>query len=188
MGFWHPIVQPSRSDLCLKNARCRILHLRFFEQRSLRESRTLGAKTALCDRAQYSNGQFLTLTQSNINSVAEINNKKIGTLKFSQLRSIVIQYTSNENLHEYSNITDLMDALANHQIDAILLNAIFSKYFINNSLIGLKLIGKPITLGNGYGIIALKRHAALINRINTILLEMEHDGNYLKIYNQYYSS
>ncbi|HAT9397002.1 TPA: transporter substrate-binding domain-containing protein, partial [Legionella pneumophila subsp. pneumophila] len=42
--------------------------------------------------------------------------------------------------------------------------------------------------GSGYGIIALKNQSALIDKINHILLEMEKDGSYLRIYNEYFGA
>jgi len=104
-----------------------------------------------------SNGQFLTLKNSKINAVDEIRNKKIGALQFSKLQPVLLRYTSEEHIKKYPNITELMGGLADHEIDAILLNANFAKYFIHNSLVGLKLIGDPISLGDGYGLIALKK-------------------------------
>ncbi|RYW67113.1 ABC transporter substrate-binding protein, partial [Legionella pneumophila] len=52
----------------------------------------------------------------------------------------------------------------------------------------LKLIGDKIPIGSGYGIIALKNQSALIDKINHILLEMEKDGSYLRIYNEYFGA
>lgn len=52
----------------------------------------------------------------------------------------------------------------------------------------LQLIGDKIPIGSGYAIIALKNQSALIDKINYILLEMEKDGSYLRIYNEYFGA
>ncbi|BCA93834.1 hypothetical protein TUM19329_01950 [Legionella antarctica] len=59
---------------------------------------------------------------------------------------------------------------------------------VNNAIQQFKLVGQKILMGEGYGIMALKSNALLIQQINKSLLDMEADGTYLKIYNQYFSN
>ncbi|WP_454785955.1 transporter substrate-binding domain-containing protein [Legionella sp. WA2024007413] len=134
-----------------------------------------------------SNGQFMSLKNSNINSINDIKNKKIGALQATFIQyNVLPNYTSKQNIKAYSKITSLIEALNNHEIDAALVNENVAKYLLNNTLQGFQLVGKPIVIGNGYGIIALRKNAPIIDKINKALLEIETDGTYLTIYNKYF--
>ncbi|CAM2968546.1 arginine-binding periplasmic protein [Legionella steigerwaltii] len=136
-----------------------------------------------------SNGQFVSLKGSKIDSVDDIKNKKIGVLQSTLLQySVLPQYTSQENIKVYPKITTLISELNNHNIDVALMNENVAKYLLNNALKGFQLVGKPITLGNGYGIIALKKNAAIIDKINHALLQIQNDGTYLTLYQKYFGS
>lgn len=136
-----------------------------------------------------SSGQFLTLNNSEIHAVKDLKNKKIGVMQASALKkTVLIHYTSLDNIHEYENVTDLILALTTHKVDAILMNSSVAKYIINNTLDNLRIVGSPVQLGMGYGIIALKRNAEIINRINKALLQIEADGTYVSIYNKYFGN
>ncbi|KTD01281.1 transporter substrate-binding domain-containing protein [Fluoribacter gormanii] len=136
-----------------------------------------------------SRGQFISLKNSNINTIDDIKNKKIGALRATFIQSNVLpNYTSKQNIKAYSQITLLIGALSNHDIDVALVNENVAKYLLNNALKGFQLVGKPIVMGNGYGIIALKKNAAIIDKINKALLEIETDGTYLAIYHKYFGN
>ena len=72
------------------------------------------------------------------------------------------------------------------EIDAILFNVNIFKYLSNNKIINFLPVGNPINIGNGYGILALKKNTNLINKVNTALLNIKNDGTYEKIYNKYF--
>ncbi|PWY56477.1 ABC transporter substrate-binding protein [Legionella qingyii] len=136
-----------------------------------------------------SRGQFISLKNSNITSVDDIKNKKIGALQATFIQyNVLPNYTSKQNIKAYSKITSLIGALSNHDIDVALVNENVAKYLLNNALKGFQLVGKPIVMGNGYGIIALKKNAAIIDKINKALLQIETDGTYLTIYNKYFGN
>lgn len=132
-----------------------------------------------------SNGQFVT-NNPNIKSLKDLQGKKIGVLEESNLKSTLILYTSIENIKEFAQANNLIEALEDKDIDAILFNVNILKYLTNNQIINFRPVGKPINLGNGYGLLALKKNAALINKINKALLQMENDGTYEGIYNKYF--
>lgn len=135
-----------------------------------------------------SSGQFLTLSGSDLSSLDALTGKKIGVIAATSLKNTFLaKYSDPKNIYEYDNITDMMAALNAHQIDAVLMNASVAKYVVNN--IGrLKLLGQPMQLGMGYGIIALRKNAALIDKINKALLQIEADGTYTRIYNKYFGN
>ena len=131
-------------------------------------------------------GQFITLSDNDINSIKDLENKKIGVLKSSGLKtSFLANYVSLDNVIEFPDTTHILNALSSHEIDAILINSSVTKYLINN-VGNLKRVGKPVTLGEGYGISLLKSNAELAHKINKILLQMQEDGTYAKLYNKYF--
>ncbi len=132
-----------------------------------------------------SSGQFVT-NNPNIKSLEDLQGKKIGVLKESNLKSTLILYTAIENIKEFTQVTNLISAMENNDIDAILFNINILKYLMNNQIINFRPIGKPVTLGNGYGLLALRKNAELINKINKALMQIENDGTYEKIYTKYF--
>jgi ABC-type amino acid transport substrate-binding protein len=136
-----------------------------------------------------SKGQFLTLEKNNINTLGDIKNSHIGVIK-DTLYPILIksQYASTNTIRKYENSTELFAGLASRDVDVIYVNATVGKYIINNVLQKLKPVGGPISMGEGYAIMALKKNADLIKEINKALLGLETDGTYLTIYNRYFSN
>ncbi len=134
-----------------------------------------------------SNGQFLT-SSPNIKTIADLKNKRIGTVQESRLHDTLLLYTSKENIKEYPKISLMIMALLNNDVDAIIMNINIFKYLTINKVINFQTVGRPIVLGNGYGIVTLPKNATLIQRINKALLEMENDGTYEAIYNKYFGS
>ncbi|HAU2068628.1 TPA: transporter substrate-binding domain-containing protein, partial [Legionella pneumophila] len=61
-----------------------------------------------------------------------------------------------------------------------------AKYWMASEPYAYKLIGKKISIGEGYSIMANPDQFVLIKKINKILLEMEADGTYLRLYSEYF--
>ncbi|HGY1369150.1 transporter substrate-binding domain-containing protein [Legionella pneumophila] len=140
-----------------------------------------------------SDGQFLTLKNNSIDALNDINFKKVGFFKINfQQSPLLKKYETTNTLIEYTDPAELVNALTTKKIDAILINYQASRFIVNNlnptEDDQLKLIGDKIPIGSGYAIIALKNQSALIDKINHILLEMEKDGSYLRIYNEYFGA
>ncbi|USQ13593.1 transporter substrate-binding domain-containing protein [Legionella lytica] len=134
-----------------------------------------------------SQSQFMILnTNTSIHSIDDLRGKKIGVVKSNNVRNTVLsKFTAPDHVIEYDGINGLVSGITSGQVDALLLNASVSKYIINN-VQNLKVIGKPFDIGMGYGIVALKKNALLINKINAALLQMEADGTYETIYKKYF--
>jgi ABC-type amino acid transport substrate-binding protein len=136
-----------------------------------------------------SNGQFLALEDSKINSLDEIKHLKIGVMKDTLYTTLMrSNFATNNEIIQYTKITDIISAMVNHEIDLMYTNATVAKYIINNAISTIKTVGEKITLGEGYGIIALPKNAPLIKKINAALLKMETDGSYITIYNRYFTN
>ncbi|HAT8674133.1 ABC transporter substrate-binding protein [Legionella pneumophila] len=136
-----------------------------------------------------SNAQVITLKANNdINSLADLKGKKVGTLKYTLYGSLLAEHFQDYfDLVQFSKLSDMALALSNQKIEAIVLNTNAAKYAMSNSATELKMVGDQIPIGNGYGILALKNNAPLIMKINKALLQIEKDGTYLEIYNTYFS-
>ncbi|CEG55594.1 transporter substrate-binding domain-containing protein [Legionella fallonii] len=135
-----------------------------------------------------SNGHFLALEDSNIKTVNDIKNYKIGVVH-DTLYPIIANsgFAQLNTIKGYATINEVLSALQNREVDVIYVNASVAKYIVNNAIFHFKIVGNRITMGQGYGILALKKNAELIRKINNALLDMEADGTYVKIYKQYFS-
>ncbi len=130
---------------------------------------------------------FITLTNSPINKVSDIKNKKIGVMKDTFYELLVHSlYDKNNKVIAYSSESSLLSDLAKHKVDVIALNNAVAFNLANNNIYNIKLIGKDIPLGDGYGIIALSDKTKLIKQIDDAILSIQNDGTYVSIYKKYY--
>ncbi len=136
-----------------------------------------------------SSGQLITTANSPINTLADIQGKKIGVVRGSVAQTLLMQHfkESNSVLVPYSTLVEAFQALSTQKTDLVIADQATVNYWVTNNNGLYKLIGKPIYLGLSYGIMANKSATALIQQINTALLAMEKDGSYLKIYSRYFS-
>ena len=133
--------------------------------------------------------QLIALKNSKINTTTQLNNKRIGLLKGTVFKNFVLDlYKSNIKIKEYRHDPELLEALNQHEVDAIVLDRGSAQYWYANSGDQYKLIQPPITFGNGYGIAAKLGRTDLITRINEALKNMMSDGGYSKIYNNYFQN
>ncbi len=135
-----------------------------------------------------SDAQFAALSDSTINTVAEIKDKRIGVLSATLQQVLDESKYDDGKIKLYDNFADLLIGLSNHEVDVIFINNHVAQYIINNESINIKLIGTKIPIGEGYGILGLKSNKNLINKVNAALLKMENDGTYLKIYEVYFGN
>lgn len=135
-----------------------------------------------------SNAQFMTISKSSISAGKDIINKRIGTRLGTPFKELAEDmYGEKVNVKNLPDIPDLLDGLNNGSLDIVLMDAEAAQnWYANNSKI-YKLIGSPIPVGNGYGIMANLYAHKLLSEINQALLSIESDGTYLKIYSRYFS-
>jgi ABC-type amino acid transport substrate-binding protein len=131
---------------------------------------------------------FVALESSPLTQLSDITNKKIGVIKTTFYDLLMNSpYKTGNTILTFTTVADLITALMQKKVDVILLNNAIAYYFINNNLYDLKIIGKEVPMGSGYGIIALPNHAELIVQINKAILSMQADGTYIAIYQKYYN-
>ena len=133
-----------------------------------------------------SNAQFLTYSNSPISSFKDLSGKKIGIRSGTPYDYLLRSDNNKFTVVYYPQIEDMLVALSTKQIDACIIDYEAAKYWIATNPGIYKLIGGKLLIGNGYAIMANKDKKELIQQINRIILQMEADGTYLKLYNQYF--
>lgn len=131
--------------------------------------------------------QFVALKENPIKKVGDIKNKKIGVIK-TTFYGLLTQSTFNNSnqILPYNSNSDLISDLVQHKIDVIALNNAIALTLLSNNYYDIKFVGSSVSMGDGYGIIALPDKEALIKKINEAILSIEKDGSYISIYQKYY--
>ncbi|MDP3704486.1 MAG: transporter substrate-binding domain-containing protein [Legionellaceae bacterium] len=139
-----------------------------------------------------SNTQFMTLKTTKIYKLADIRNKVVGVRRQvldagkTYANFVKKMYSGFVTIKEYSTIPDLLAALNSGEIDVLFSNYWALEYWYYNHITLYQLIGDPIAIGNGYGLLTTEKHKDLIAQINEIISNMMNDGTYKKIYDQYF--
>lgn len=139
-----------------------------------------------------SQGQFLILAKSKIKSISDLNGKKVGVIREEEEdggvahQYLVQNYNKNFNIIKYNNMEDLISALSSADIPAAFLHRSTDVYWMQHSANKFRTLGGKIVIGQGFGIMALPKNAALIERINQQLKGMEKDNSYLTLYKNYF--
>jgi ABC-type amino acid transport substrate-binding protein len=136
-----------------------------------------------------STAQFLVKQESPLSSPENIPNKRVGTRLGTPFADLARNlYQDKITIVEFPDIPELLNGLNNNKVDTILMDAEAAKNWVSNNDNLYKLIGTPIPIGTGYGIMANLNQTKLIAQINQILLNIEADGTYLKIYSRYFTN
>lgn len=132
--------------------------------------------------------QFLTNANSPLDSTKDLMNKTIGVRQAEQFKAIFeLRFNDQIKINVYYQMPEVFNALSTKKVDAIIINSVTANYLYANNSNQYKLIGQPIPLGLGFGIMARRGEDDLIASVNKALQDMEADGTYLKIYNEYFN-
>lgn len=135
-----------------------------------------------------SQAQFAVLNKSNYHTLNDVAGKSIGTIEGSDFLDYLDDYAYlNLKIQLYDGPIGLLAALSGGKADVIFLDAGTTDYWLQHSDNMLRALDKPFTIGNGFGIMAMPKNAALIKNINKSLLKIEQDGTYIKLYNIYFT-
>lgn len=133
-----------------------------------------------------SSAQFIVRNDSTLSDPAQLVGKKIGTVDAPVFVKYLSQtYGQKAIVVEHSDQA-LLNLAANKKIDAFFLDKLSVDYWVSDAENQLRQLGKPISMGGGYTIIARKNQRLLIQRINQALLEMNQKGRDLKIFKNYF--
>ncbi|MCP0913016.1 MULTISPECIES: transporter substrate-binding domain-containing protein [Legionella] len=117
-------------------------------------------------------------------SIKTLNNKRIGveagTVFTSEITHMGI---NNPEVVTFQYEEDIIEALANEDIDFALLDAPSAQYWQAHS--SLKILGEPIPYGLGLGIGIGKDDMPLLQSINQALLQYQNSPDFKKDYNMY---
>jgi len=138
-----------------------------------------------------SQGRFMTLTDNKLTSVAQLKGQSVGLLTEEAGTGVFHQYVQQAygnffQVSDYNDIEDLLSALMNKSVTAIIIPDPVTNYWIQNSDNRFATLGPVFTLGLGSGIMALPQNQPLIDSINQELKNMENNGDYLSIYRMYF--
>ena len=129
---------------------------------------------------------LLAKSNSTIKTIEDIQGKHIGVEAGTLFKTLALNKFPGVQITEYDTQNDLFQAVADDDVDLILLDEASAQYWMTNNGVSFKSVGKPIPMGVGYGIMANLSNSTLINRVNNALISMENDGSYLVIYKRYF--
>lgn len=134
-----------------------------------------------------STARYLTQYGSSIRTIDDIRGKTVGVGEGTVFQKMVpVEFGNTVTIKTYTNISQLLTALTNKEIDVMLLDGPNANYWVVSSHDVYKTIGNPIPVGLGYGFMGNKNQGEIIKKMNQALLDMEDDGTYLNIYNTYF--
>lgn len=189
------------TEICKKlNVTCKIKSMPFNEtfDAIIRNDADLaiGSYTITQDREAYvqfsrpylrSSAGVLTLVNSGLTSLNDLKTKTIGAeIDSSFVHHLEKTYGNDIKIIPYPNISDMIFALSEGKVDAIIMDKETTNFWIGNNDEMFKMVGESFPLGLGIGIMARKDNNALMARVNQSLMSMQADGSYLKIYRAYF--
>lgn len=131
--------------------------------------------------------QYITLKNSNFNQRDQLDSLTVGVFA-GTIDEVLIQEKTRHNLKyvTFHHIEDMIQALRDGKIQAILTDTYSAKYWVATIGNEFKLVGMPIDSGTGYAIITDKANQALIDKVNKALKDMQEDGALKTIFSKYF--
>ena len=130
--------------------------------------------------------QFFVRKNSEINSIADVMNSKIGTINDPLIKTFISDsYAKKQPLLVYNDIEIGIDALDSGVIDAFALQTPSTNYWMSITGNIFRLIGHPISIGFGNAIMSKNTSTSLMQQVNEALRLMQKDGTYARIYTRY---
>lgn len=136
------------------------------------------------------NSQSIFVLDSNksIRSKEDLNRKKIALLKEDIIYD-EINKIKNTKIIEYDLLEEGLQALLDNKVDVLIGNTLTVNYLCNErDLIGeLKIVGDALN-EQKYGIAVNKNDRALLERLNTGILEIQENGMYDSLYRKWFGT
>src|SRR5262249_53232137 len=132
---------------------------------------------------------YMALNQTAINP-SNLRGTRIGVVQDSTFHYYLMnQYGSAIKLHLYRTNEDLINALANKQIDIILIDSPVANYWVGYSTGLFKIVGVPLFLNSdrGYGIAVKKDNMTLLNDLNNAVNTLIQNGSIDQIKQFYFT-
>jgi ABC-type amino acid transport substrate-binding protein len=144
-------------------------------------------KTAIIDYSRpYYTLEYLlvSLSGSEIKIKEDLAGKKIGVLKMGN-STISEDYLINYKVSDYENIMDMLDALRNKEIEAVIINLPLAVSLLKDNK-DMYLVLDKINSDREFAIV-FKKGSTLVRQVNKILNEMVTDGEYQNIYDKWFN-
>ena len=125
---------------------------------------------------------LITLTTSKLTIGNDFISKKIGLIK-SEIENLDPDFLLNYSVNKYDDAVALINALKSGEVDGILISAPIGIRILKDDPDSYKFIEK-IKSNASYSIV-IKKGTGLTERINEILKEMNADGTFQEIYNEW---
>jgi len=127
---------------------------------------------------------LVSLSGSEIKTKEDLVGKKIGILKVGK-SNISEDYLINYNVSDYEDIVDMLDALGNKEIEAVLINLPLAVSLLKDNK-DMYLVLDKINSGRKFAIV-FKKGSPLVWQVNQILDTMVTDGKYQDIYDKWFN-
>ncbi|RMX17896.1 arginine ABC transporter substrate-binding protein [Legionella jordanis] len=129
-------------------------------------------------------GGFTTLKESPIHAPEDLLGKKVGIVKEREYGRYLSENFGNKfELIPFDTYPDIFLALKNGQIDAIFGNY-YSLLFLQHQYPDeVNVLDVRYPVGEGLGIATLPANEEQIKQINQVLLQIQADGTFVKLYN-----
>lgn len=140
-----------------------------------------------------SKGVFLVSKNSNVQNVLDLKGTKIGILKGLQDGGVFYSFLNDNfidqfQIIQYNNIGDIITSLSKGDIAASFMHESTALYWQLNGSGQFKLVGKPMIVGNGIGIMSTPDELPLMQKINQQIQKIEKEPVYLDLYNTYFAN
>jgi len=127
---------------------------------------------------------MVSLSGSEIRIKEDLSGKRIGVLKMGK-SNISNDYLINYDVSDYEDILDMLDALGDKEIEAVLINLPLAVSLLKENK-DMYLVLDKINSNREFAIV-FKKGSPLIPEINKILDSMVTDGEYQSIYDKWFN-
>ncbi|MBD1575694.1 MULTISPECIES: arginine ABC transporter substrate-binding protein [Vibrio] len=140
--------------------------------------------------AYYDNAAAFVSNKGKVADQAALNGKRVGVQNGSTHQSYLVDQMAGVTAVPYASYQDAFIDMQNGRIDSVFGDtAVVAEWFKGNDK--LAYVGKPVTnkqyFGNGFGIAVNKDNQALVDQLNAALKTIKANGQYQKIFDQYFA-
>lgn len=144
--------------------------------------------------AYLTNSQIIvTLSDSDIDEIDDLKNKTVATqaesssLDAARKLDGFIESLKDGKIIEYSTFNEVFNDLESGRTDAIIVDEVLARYYMNNKGEGLyKVLDENLGIEE-YGVGVRKEDEVLLKKLNITLEEMKNDGTYDEIYSMWFA-
>ncbi|KTD07872.1 transporter substrate-binding domain-containing protein [Legionella jamestowniensis] len=140
-----------------------------------------------------SKGEFLVLKDNKASSIDELAQQTIGVMKGAQASNVYsnflnVNYPGVFKFQDFNDIEDLVSALRNQTIAAAFVHESAAYYWEQNGGGQFKMLGKPMSVGLGVGIMSTPKNISIIQQLNQQIVDIEQDGAFVSLYQEYFGN